>query len=76
MKKVKYKIIKYRACFKCIKNDKTNYDCIIYGVNIEDLKTQIKEKEKSEKVENIRFFKFISNGDPYYGCMRELHNIT
>ena len=55
--------LKYRASFSCT----------TYGRNIEDLKAQIKEIEKSEKVENVRFFKFTSKGAPYWGCMKEIN---
>ena len=65
--------LKYRATFLCTTNKGIFYHRIIYGRNIEDLKAQIKEIEKTEKVENVRFFKFTSNGDPYWGCMREIN---
>lgn len=64
--------LKYRATFKCITKNGVLYTRIIYGRNTYDLQAQINEIQKTEKVEDVRFFKFTPNGDPYWGCMREI----
>lgn len=65
---------KYRTSFGATPKDGEAYTCIIYGRTIDELKAKIAEKQRTEKVENVRFFKFVSDGsgDPYYGCMKEI----
>jgi hypothetical protein len=64
--------LKHRASFFATTQKGISYTRIIYGRRTDDLQAQINEIKKTEKVENIRFFKFTPNGDPYWGCMREI----
>ena len=65
---------KYRTSFRATPTNGEAYTCIIHGRTIDELKAKIAEKQRTEKVENVRFFKFVSDGsgDPYYGCMKEI----
>ena len=64
--------LKYRVIFTVTTQKGVSYKRIIYGRNMDDLQAQINEIQKTEKVENVVFFKFTPNGDPYWGCMREI----
>lgn len=53
--------LKYRASFFATTGKGVFYKRIIYGRNTEDLQAQINEIGKTERVENIKFFKLTVN---------------
>lgn len=52
--------LKYRAIFTATTQKGISYTRIIYGRRTDDLQAQINEIGKTEKVENIKFFKLTA----------------